>query len=346
MNSFQPSGYYKIVRKILFSLDPEKAHNITFSGLKLGHVLGMTKILGASTSLNDPVCVMGLEFPNRLGLAAGLDKDGIAVDGLGDLGFGSIEVGTVTPLPQPGNPKPRLFRIPGRGALINRMGFNNDGVDMLLENLDKIKYKGILGINIGKQFTTPVDEALGDYIIGLKKVFEHAGYIAINISSPNTPDLRKLQDSDALDHLLTGLKKEHDRLCEEHKMYKPMAIKVAPDMEMDQIRHIGELLLKHKIDGLIATNTTISRKGIDDLAIAAEDGGMSGAPLTQKSTEVIEKFADILAGRIPIIAAGGIMSGSDAKDKLDAGASLVQIYSGFIYRGPALIKEILKEIKA
>lgn len=345
INNAQAKGFYAILRKILFSLNPETAHNLTFKALKLGRYFALTRLLSSPKKLNSPVKVMGINFPNHLGLAAGLDKDGIAVTALSELGFGSIEVGTVTPLPQPGNPKPRLFRIPERGALINRMGFNNLGIDNLLDNLHKQSCKSVIGINIGKQMTTAVEDALQDYIIGLQKAFPFADYIAVNISSPNTPNLRQLQKLEALESLLKGLKKVHNDLCQKYKIHKPLALKVAPDLNEQEIQNISSLLIKYQIDALIATNTTISREGVDESPIANEKGGLSGAPLTQKSTEIIRLFAKELNGQIPIIAAGGIMSGQDALDKLEAGASLVQIYTGFIYKGPGLIKEILWAIK-
>lgn len=345
MKNNQAKGFYVILRKILFSLNPETAHNLTFKALKLSRYFALTRLLSSSKKLNSPVKVMGIHFPNRLGLAAGLDKDGIAVAALSELGFGFIEVGTVTPLPQLGNPKPRLFRLPEKGALINRMGFNNLGIDKLIDNLQGQSYKSVIGINIGKQMTTAVEDALQDYIIGLQKAFPIADYIAVNISSPNTPNLRQLQKVEALESLLKGLKKVHLELCEQHKIKKPLAIKVAPDLDEQEIQNISSLLIKHQIDGLIATNTTVSREGVDEFPIANEKGGLSGAPLTHKSTEIIRLFAKELKGQIPIIAAGGIMSGQDALDKLEAGAALVQIYTGFIYKGPGLIKEILSAIK-
>lgn len=345
INNTKAKGFYAILRNILFSLNPETAHILTFKALNLSRFFALTRLLSSPKKLNTPVKVMGINFPNHLGLAAGLDKDGIAVTALSELGFGFIEVGTVTPLHQPGNPKPRLFRLPEKGALINRMGFNNMGVDKLLENLSRQSYKCIIGINIGKQMTTAVEDALQDYIIGLQKAFPIADYVAVNISSPNTPNLRQLQKFEALESLLKGLKKVHHDLCKQYKIQKPLAIKVAPDLDEQEIQNISSLLIKYQIDALIATNTTISREGVDESPIAKEKGGLSGAPLTQKSTEIIRLFAKELNGRIPIIAAGGIMSGQDALDKLEAGASLVQIYTGFIYKGPGLIKEILWAIK-
>ena len=288
---------------------------------------------------------MGLQFPNAVGLAAGLDKNGAYIDPLASLGFGFVEVGTVTPRPQPGNPKPRLFRLPDAQGIINRFGFNNDGVDVLVENVRKAKYRGILGINIGKNFDTPIERATEDYLICLRKVYAHASYISVNISSPNTKNLRQLQDAEALHGLLAALKLEQGKLAEQHSKYVPIALKIAPDLEPEQIREIADLLLKHRIDGVIATNTTLSRDSVQGLPYASEAGGLSGAPVKAKSTEVIRQLATILAGEIPIIGVGGILCGEDAQEKLDAGASLVQLYSGLIYRGPELVREVCKVLK-
>lgn len=285
---------------------------------------------------------MGLCFPNRVGLAAGLDKNGIAVDGLGRLGFGFIEVGTVTPRPQPGNPAPRLFRFPEYEAIINRMGFNNQGIDALLVHLRQIRYQGILGINIGKNFDTPIERAVDDYLICLEKAYRRADYITINISSPNTKNLRQLQGSAELDALLSALKSRQRQLSERHGRYVPIALKIAPDLDDAQLTDIATALRRHHIDAVIATNTTLGRQGVERSPLAAEAGGLSGAPLFERSTAVVRTLAAALAGEVPVIAAGGITSGARARAKLDAGAALVQIYSGLIYRGPSLVRECIE----
>ncbi|MDP1996743.1 MAG: quinone-dependent dihydroorotate dehydrogenase, partial [Gallionella sp.] len=302
---------------------------------------------------DDPRTVMGLTFPNPVGLAAGLDKNGDCIAGLAALGFGFIEIGTVTPLPQPGNPQPRLFRLPQAQGIINRMGFNNDGVDKLVENVKRADYRGILGINIGKNAATPIDKAADDYLICLRKVYAHAGYVTVNISSPNTKNLRQLQDVDALDNLLSQLKAEQHKLADVHGKYVPIAVKIAPDMASEQIAQIARLLTQHRMDGVIATNTTLSREGVESLPHGTETGGLSGAPLRGKSTAVTRQLAAELQacaeqGRgsaLPIIGAGGILSGTDAAEKIEAGAALVQLYSGLIYRGPVLIDEACTAIR-
>ena len=288
---------------------------------------------------------MGLEFPNPVGLAAGLDKNGDCINGLAALGFGSIEIGTITPLAQPGNPQPRLFRLPAAQAIINRMGFNNEGVDALIANVQAAKFKGILGINIGKNAVTPIENAANDYLICMRKVYAHASYITVNISSPNTKNLRQLQTDAALDSLLSLLKAEQTKLADQHGRYVPIALKIAPDMESDQIEQIARLLMQHQIDGVIATNTTLARDAVAHLTHGAETGGLSGAPVRDKSTVVIRALATHLQGALPIIGVGGILSGADAAEKMQAGASLVQIYSGLIYRGPALIAECCKAVR-
>ena len=287
---------------------------------------------------------MGLNFPNPIGLAAGLDKDGDCIDGFAALGFGFLEIGTVTPRPQPGNPKPRLFRLPRAEAIINRMGFNNAGVDHLVAQVEKAKFEGILGINIGKNKDTPVEKALEDYLIGLNKVYTAASYITVNISSPNTPGLRVLQDSDHLDQLLLGLMAERDRLAIEHHRTVPLAVKIAPDLTPAEIEAIADSLVRHRVDAVIATNTTSSRDGVTHLKHGAEAGGLSGKPLFEKSTAVVSQFARALDGKLPIIACGGVQSVEDAWRKLDAGAELVQIYSGLIYRGPGLVGELVEGV--
>jgi dihydroorotate dehydrogenase len=288
---------------------------------------------------------MGLDFPHPVGLAAGLDKDGECINAWEALGFGFIEVGTVTPRPQPGNPKPRMFRLPQAQALINRMGFNNRGVDFLVAQVRRARFPGVLGINIGKNADTPVERASDDYLIGLRKVYPWASYVTVNISSPNTPSLRDLQYGEALDRLLAALKEEQQRLADVHDRYVPLAIKIAPDLADADLRTVGQALLRQGMDAVIATNTTFSRAGVESLPHAGETGGLSGAPLMARSTEVVRQLAEILEGRLPIIAVGGILSGADAAAKMAAGASLVQIYTGFIYRGPELIREAVQALK-
>ena len=335
--------FYTLLRPLLFKLDPESAHRVTFNGIELARKLGLlTPTVIACPSRT----VMGLNFPNPVGLAAGLDKNGEYLDALAMLGFGFIEIGTVTPRPQPGNPAPRIFRIPEASAIINRLGFNNHGVDRLVENVRHSAYRGILGINIGKNFDTPLENAADDYRIGLQKVYPYASYVTVNISSPNTQNLRQLQSADALHRLLDQLKSEQAKLAQIHGKYVPMAVKIAPDLDETQIQSIAALLIKHRIDGVIATNTTIARTGIEHLPAAQESGGLSGAPLMQRATAVIQQLHSELHGAIPVIGVGGILSAHDAQDKLAAGASLVQLYTGLIYRGPDLVKEIARVICA
>ena len=332
---------YPFLRPLLFSLDPETAHNLTLKLLKLSDQLGLAGLTGGS-SITKPVHAMGLEFENPLGLAAGLDKNGDYIDALASLGFGFVEIGTVTPRPQPGNPKPRLFRLPEHQAIINRMGFNNLGIEHLLEQVKACRYRGVLGINIGKNADTPLENATEDYLISLRKAYEAASYITINISSPNTKNLRQLQQGDEIRHLLDALKQEQLRLQQAYGRYTPIAIKIAPDLSEDEIRHIAGLLIEFGMDGVIATNTTIARDKVQGHPHGNETGGLSGAPVREQSTRVIKGLAAELSGKLPIIAAGGILSADDAKEKLNAGASLVQIYSGLIYRGPQLVTEILQ----
>jgi len=333
---------YPLLRPLLFRLDPETAHHLTLGGLKAVHALGLSGLV-ANRPADDPRTVMGLAFPNPVGLAAGLDKNGECITGLAALGFGFIEIGTVTPLPQPGNPRPRLFRLPQAQGIINRMGFNNDGVDKLVENVQRAGYRGILGINIGKNAATPIENAADDYLICLRKVYAHASYVTVNISSPNTRNLRQLQDEAALNNLLMLLKTEQQKLADTHGRYVPIALKIAPDMESGQI---ARLLMQHRIVAVIATNTTLSRDGVAHLPHGNETGGLSGAPVRDRSTDVIRALAAELHGALPIIGAGGILSGADAAQKIGAGAVLVQLYSGLIYRGPALIGECCAAIRA
>ncbi len=326
---------YSLARPLLFSLAPERAHELTLSLLKSTYKMGLMR---QSVALK-PVTCMGIEFPNPVGLAAGLDKNGAYIDALASQGFGFIEIGTITPLPQAGNPEPRLFRLPKAKAIINRMGFNNDGVDQLVENVKASKFKGILGINIGKNAATPVEKAVDDYLICLEKVYNYASYITVNISSPNTKNLRSLQSGDALTELLETLKKRQLELAEENQHYVPLVLKVAPDLESEDIQFIAQQLLTFKLDGLIVTNTTLSREGVENLPHGDEAGGLSGAPVFAKSTACLAAFAEALKGQIPLIGVGGILSGQDALAKKNAGASLVQVYSGLIYTGPNLIKD-------
>ncbi|OIR04745.1 dihydroorotate dehydrogenase (quinone) [mine drainage metagenome] len=335
---------FQLLRPALFALDPETAHHATLDALRTAHCLGTLPFV-VKRPADDPRTVMGLNFPNPIGLAAGLDKNGGYIDPLAALGFGFIEIGTVTPRPQPGNPKPRLFRLPQVQGIINRMGFNNDGVDALIGNVKRAKFKGILGINIGKNADTPIEKAAEDYLIGLRKVYAHASYVAINISSPNTKNLRQLQGGDELDALLAQLKAEQEKLAQQHGKYVPLAVKIAPDLDSDQIRQIAALLIKHHIDGVIATNTTLSREGVENLPHGNEAGGLSGAPVRDKSTAVIRQLAAELQGALPIIGVGGILKGSDALEKMQAGAALVQMYSGMIYRGWELVSECAAAVR-
>ncbi|MCX7627968.1 MAG: quinone-dependent dihydroorotate dehydrogenase [Methylophilaceae bacterium] len=334
---------YSLVRPLLFQLDAELAHGLTLKSLDVLHGLGMLR-LGSRVPPCRPRRVMGLDFPNPVGLAAGLDKNGAHIDALAALGFGFIEIGTVTPRPQPGNPRPRLFRIPQAQAIINRFGFNNAGVEALVENVRRSRYRGILGINIGKNFDTPIERATEDYVICLRKVYPHASYVTVNISSPNTQNLRQLQDKAALQGLLYALQQERARLADAAGRYVPIALKIAPDLNTEQIGEIADLLLQYGMDGVIATNTTLSREGVEGLPYGSEVGGLSGAPLKNKSTRVIQQLAQALGKDVPIIGVGGILRGEDAAEKIHAGASLIQLYSGLIYRGPALIGEVCRTL--
>ncbi len=330
---------YQLVRSLLFRLNPETAHDVTMDLLGAGERLGLIKPLVRPVP-DRPVRVMGLTFPNPVGLAAGLDKDGECINAFGRLGFGFVEVGTVTPLGQPGNPKPRLFRLVGHEAIINRMGFNNKGVDHLVSHLEKAKTKAVIGVNIGKNKDTPVEKANDDYIACLRKVYPWAGYVAVNLSSPNTPGLRELQFGEHLTSLLKALKNEQNTLAKEYDRYVPIAIKLAPDMADDELREIAGQLVAHGIDGVIATNTTLERDAVAGHEHADEQGGLSGRPLTALSTDKIRVLAEAVAGKIPVIGVGGIMNAADAVEKIRAGASLVQIYTGFIYKGTELIAEV------
>ena len=330
---------YEIVRPVLFSLDPETAHETALAGLNVaGRLLPAGKPLPSR-----PVEVMGLSFPNRVGMAAGLDKNGEIIDGLARMGFGFIEIGTITPRAQTGNPKPRMFRLPEVKGIINRMGFNNHGIDALLANVQAAKYKGILGINIGKNADTPIERAADDYLICLDKAYPLASYITVNISSPNTKNLRQLQGESELDALLGQLKARQAQLADRHGRYVPITLKIAPDLDQSQIINIADALRRHRIDAVIATNTTLARDKVQGQPFGDQQGGLSGAPVFEASTAVVAALAKALQDELPIIAAGGIFDGRQARAKLDAGARLVQIYTGLIYRGPALVREAVAE---
>ncbi len=340
---------YSLARSFLFALDPEVAHELTLAKLEHAAAFGLTRLV-ARRIPDLPVQAMGLTFRNPVGLAAGMDKNAEHVDALGTFGFGHIEAGTATPLPQPGNPKPRLFRLVPAQGLINRMGFNNDGVERFVANVQR-QYRfraagGILGLNIGKNATTPIERAVDDYVAGLRAVYAHADYVAVNISSPNTKDLRALQGERELIGLLKGLATERLRLEDQHGRRVPLAVKIAPDLDNALIAPLADVLVAHGIDGVIATNTTIARDQVRGLAHAEETGGLSGRPLRERATEVIYRLAQHFQGRLPIIGVGGIMTGADAVEKIQAGAALVQIYTGFIYSGPDLTAECVEAIRA
>ena len=334
--------FYELARKALFTIDPETAHELSLEGLRLGHRLGATRLLCNTNS--QPVTCMGLEFPNPVGMAPGMDKNGDYFEALGGLGFGFVEIGTVTPRPQPGNPKPRVFRLTGAQAMINRLGFNNKGVDHLVRKVKSHQFKGILGINIGKNFDTPIENAADDYLHCLEKVYPYADYITVNISSPNTKNLRDLQGEDELDGLLSSISERRSELAAEHGRRVPLAVKVAPDLEDDAVAVIAEVVSRHRMDAVIATNTTITRDGVEGLKHAEETGGLSGAPLKPKSDQVLAAFRALLPEEIALIGVGGITTGQDAVDKLELGADLVQFYTGMVYRGPELVSECLQAI--
>lgn len=339
------ASLYPLARRALFCLDAEQAHHLTLATLRGTAALGLSGLVG-QTLPESPRTVMGIRFPNPVGLAAGLDKDGSCIDGLAALGFGFVEVGTVTPRPQPGNPKPRIFRLPQAEAIINRMGFNNGGVEHFLQNVQSARYKGPLGLNIGKNADTPIERAVDDYLICLEKVYPYATYVTVNISSPNTKNLRQLQGGDELDALLGKLKEKQRALSDRHGKYVPIALKIAPDLDDEQIKVIAGTLTRHGFDGVIATNTTLSREAVAGLPYANETGGLSGRPVFEASNRVIRALAAELGGALPIIGVGGILSGADARAKLDAGASLVQVYSGLIYRGPELVRECVEALRS
>lgn len=333
---------YSALRSLLFKIDAEKTHHFTLNSLKTLHKLGLIPIAdnrGKATKL------MGLTLPNPVGLAAGLDKNGECIDAFAALGFGFIEVGTVTPKPQPGNPLPRLFRVPEHQGIINRMGFNNHGIDALVKNVEASAFKGVLGINIGKNAVTPIENAADDYLICLEKAYAHASYIAVNISSPNTKNLRALQGGDELSALLDTLKNKQAQLAAAHGKYVPLAVKIAPDLDEAQIEDIAHVVKSVEMDGIIATNTTIDKSSLGSHSLAGEQGGLSGLPVRDKSNQVLKLLAQHIDGALPIIGVGGIMTGEDAAEKIRLGATAVQVYSGFIYQGPALIKDCMRAIR-
>ncbi len=342
------NSLYSLTRPLLFSMDPEAAHNFTLPALKHAHALGLTKLVGKAA--DDPRTVMGITFKNPVGLAAGLDKDGAYIDALAALGFGSIEVGTVTPRAQPGNPKPRIFRLPAAQGIINRMGFNNGGVDAFVANVQSSRFYqdklGVLGLNIGKNAATPIEQAADDYLHCLEKVYPYASYVTVNISSPNTKNLRQLQGGSELDDLLSQLKTAQARLADQHKRYVPLALKIAPDMDGEQVKNIADALIRHRIDGVIATNTTLNRDAVTGMLHGAEAGGLSGAPVFEFSNTVIRLLKAELGDALPIIGVGGIMRGADAQAKIACGAQLVQLYSGLIYAGPALVRDCVDALRS
>jgi dihydroorotate dehydrogenase len=334
---------YPLFRPLLFAADPELAHDVALGGLDAAARVGLAQ-LAASRLPQAPVEAMGLRFPNRVGLAAGLDKNAAHLKGLATLGFGFIEAGTVTPRAQPGNPRPRMFRVVEAQALVNRLGFNNGGVDAFVANVARSGYRGILGINIGKNFDTPNERAADDYVACLRAVHAHASYVTINVSSPNTKGLRDLQAEAALSALLARIVAERDDLAQKHGRCVPLAVKIAPDLDDAAVNAVARLLVAHRLDGVIATNTTIARDGVAGLPHADEAGGLSGAPLRERSTAVLRTLAKALDGALPIIGVGGILAAGDAQQKIDAGATLVQLYTGLIYRGPDLVAECVRAL--
>ncbi|MEZ5539528.1 MAG: quinone-dependent dihydroorotate dehydrogenase [Pseudomonadales bacterium] len=335
---------YSLLRPLLFQLDAERAHHLTLDALKIAHQTGLLGLY-AGKPVEDITSVFGIQFPNRVGLAAGLDKNADYVDALGALGFGFVEVGTVTPRPQAGNPQPRLFRAVAQRGIVNRMGFNNLGVEHLLRNIQQRTYRGVLGVNIGKNATTPVENALDDYLACLNAVYADCDYITVNLSSPNTPGLRDLQFGEPLQRLLEGLKNRQQQLQTQYGRYKPLLVKIAPDLAEQDVVSIAQTLVQTQIDGVIATNTTVDKTALQGTVLANEVGGLSGAPLYEKSTDILRQLARELDGKMSIIGVGGIESAVQAKEKIAAGASLVQLYSGLIYQGPALVKACAQGIK-
>jgi dihydroorotate dehydrogenase len=336
---------YSLVRPLLFALDAETAHRLTLRSLSAIDAMGLLSQPAAAPASCARV-VMGLSFPNPVGLAAGLDKNGEHIDALARLGFGFIEVGTVTPRPQPGNPRPRLFRIASREAIINRFGFNNVGLDAFLANVARTRWRGVLGINIGRNADTPPERSVEDYEIGLEKVYTAASYVTLNISSPNTKGLRSLQEKDSVEQLLARLADLRKKLIEKHGKRVPLVLKVAPDLDVHQVKDISQAILRHGIDGLIATNTSTTREGVEGLPHAEEAGGLSGAPIRDRSTRTLSLFRALLGDQATLIGAGGILSGGDAAEKFAAGAKLVQLYTGLVYRGPGLVGECVSAYRA
>jgi dihydroorotate dehydrogenase len=336
---------YPLLKSVLFRMDAERAHDATLSVLGLPLVARLTQAIHQPVR-KKPLEVMGLQFPNAVGLAAGLDKNGACIDGFAALGFGFLEVGTVTPRAQAGNPKPRLFRLPAAEALINRMGFNNAGVEALVANLRRRRWLGIVGVNIGKNRDTPLGQAIDDYLLCLRAVYPYASYVTVNISSPNTPGLRELQYGEALEALLAAVKASQQQLADGHGHYVPVAVKIAPDLAREDVSRLAQTFVRHQLDAVIATNTTASRAGVEGLPHADETGGLSGGPLTQTALQLTAQLAADLDGAMPIIAVGGILGAEDARARIEAGASLVQLYTGLIYRGPGVVTQIARELSS
>lgn len=330
---------FNLLKKFLFSLDPEVAHDLALSAMKSANRLGLSRLFAAAAKAS-PRTLMGLTFPNPVGLAAGFDKSADYIDALAALGFGFIEVGTLTPRPQDGNPKPRLFRLAEQQAIINRMGFNNKGIEHALKRLEKMRYRGVLGINLGKNADTPLENAIDDYVTGFRALWKYASYITINISSPNTRGLRDLQQKVFLSSILHVMKEEQTRIHQNEKKYVPLVIKLSPDMDDEQTVEAANIILQEQFDGVIATNTTIARDGVMESRYVNEAGGLSGMPLCARSTHTIKKLTSVLQDKIPVIASGGVMDEETAKDKLNAGAQLLQVYTGFIYHGPEIISRL------
>ncbi len=346
------SSLYGLARPFLFGLDAEHAHEVTLGMLARTQNTPLACAY-ASTRVDDPVTLAGLRFPNRVGLAAGLDKNARCIDAFAAMGFGFVEVGTVTPKPQPGNPKPRIFRLPERQALINRLGFNNDGLDAFVANVQRARFRSgqgsrapmLLGLNIGKNASTPIERAIDDYLLCLDGVYPHADYVVVNVSSPNTANLRSLQSDEALDALLATIVERREALTGQHGRRVPLFLKIAPDLDETQVQVIAAALQRHGMDGVIASNTTLSRDAVAGLPHAEETGGLSGVPVREASNRVIAQFRAALGAGFPIVGVGGIMSGEDAKAKLAAGADVVQMYTGIIYRGPSLVREVAEALR-
>jgi dihydroorotate dehydrogenase len=335
---------YALARPLLFAIDPERAHDLTLASLDALAATGALRA-AAGARVDDPVELLGLRFANRVGLAAGLDKNGAHVDALAQMGFGFVEVGTVTPKPQPGNPKPRMFRLPEADALINRMGFNNLGLDAFVANVQRRRSELPLGLNIGKNAATPIERATDDYVEGLRRVWPHASYVTVNISSPNTKNLRQLQGGDELSAMLAALGRERTALRRSTKREVPMLVKIAPDLDDAQVEAIARVLVEQSVDGVIATNTTVSRDAVKGMRHADEAGGLSGAPVRAASDRVIRALRALLPSRYSIVGVGGVMSGADARAKLEAGADVVQLYTGLVYHGPALVGECARALR-